>query len=81
MLRLQVTLKQDKAQYFQSWLEHYIGNDVVEGETSHPNPDEVSHSYMLNIGGKAINTADMTRKLAQLEGVVHCAFKFFQEED
>jgi putative Mg2+ transporter-C (MgtC) family protein len=81
MLQLKVTLKQAKAQAFQSWLEHYIGNDVVEGETSHPSPDEVSHSYVLNIGGKAVNTADMTRKISQLGGVVHCAFKFFQEED
>lgn len=81
LMRLKVTVKKDKTQYFQNWLEHSMGNDVVEGDTSELNDEEVQYSYILNIGGRALNVPEVTRKLTQLEGVRHCSFKLFQEED
>lgn len=81
LMRLRVSLQKDKEQLFQNWLEHTFGSDIVEGETTTSNANETQYAYTLNIGGRAINTSDINRKLSQIDGVVSSSFKLFQEED
>jgi len=81
VMRLRVSVYKEKTHYFQSWLEHYMGNSIVAGETTEVQPDQVQYTYRLNIGGRAVNTAEFNRRLSELEGVTSCSFNLYQEED
>jgi len=81
LLRLRVVVEKEKAHHLQTWLEHSFGNDILEGETTTTTADEIHYAYTLNVGGRAVNTSDISRRLSLLEGVTCSSFKLFQEED